>query len=167
VFAEDEGKWGISMQYVKMARETHVDQDTQREFAQVQRSTKHEGGVRVRRGGVVRGVCDAERKRVPPCGREGQTSCSALSLHTGRWKEALRGRCRRRGGRTLRRGRGRCAERCGTAMCLRRRTASAGGACRCVRRGRKGCGSDCFCECGTSPPGVSSSPKPESRCRRW
>ncbi|KAJ7759287.1 hypothetical protein B0H14DRAFT_3165889 [Mycena olivaceomarginata] len=33
-----------------------------REFAQGQRSTKHEGGARVRRGGVVRGVRDAERK---------------------------------------------------------------------------------------------------------
>jgi hypothetical protein len=62
----------------------------------------------------------------------------------------------------LREGVGAGAQNGAVAMCSRRRTASAGGACRCVRRGRKGCGSDCFCECGTSPLGISSSPKPES-----
>jgi hypothetical protein len=61
VFAENQGKWGISMQYVKVARETHADRDMQREFAQGRRSTKHEGGV-------IRGVRDAEPKRLPPRG---------------------------------------------------------------------------------------------------
>jgi hypothetical protein len=56
------------MQYVKMARETHADRDMQRKLAQGRRSTKHECGARVRRGGVVCGVRDAERKRVPPRG---------------------------------------------------------------------------------------------------
>jgi hypothetical protein len=56
------------VQYVKMARETHAGRDMQRECARGRRTTKHGGGARARRGGVVRGVRDAERKCVSPRG---------------------------------------------------------------------------------------------------